>query len=111
MKEEKNYELLEQYIDFCVSVIDELLSAVKMNLYTTSWTVYSKKNPSGFLSVTSVNGLLNLLSVLIENDQVLGRDYYKEYLQDIDKYDTRKYKSSQYRSMGIDLYNSCFKQA
>jgi len=109
LKEEKDYDLLEQYIDFCVSTIDELFSAVKMNLHKLSWTVYSSKNPSGFLSVTTVNGLLNLLRVLIENNQVLGRDYYKEHLLDIERHDIRKYKSSQYRSMGIDLYDSYFK--
>lgn len=102
---------MEQYIDFCVTIIDELLSAVKMDLHINTWTVYSKKNPSGFLSVTSVNGLLNLLRILIENNQVLGREYYKERLSDIEKHDIRKYKSSQYRSMGIDLYNSYFKQS
>lgn len=111
LKDEKDYKLLEQYIEFCVSIIDEMLSAVKMNLHITTWTVYSKKNPSGFLSVTSVNGLLNLLRILIENKQVLGRDYYKERLHDIEKHDIRKYKSSQYRSMGIDLYNCYFKQS
>lgn len=109
LKDEKDYRLLEQYIDFCVCKIDELLSAVKMNLHSVSWTVYSKKNPNGFLSVTSVNGLLNLLRILIENNQACGRDFYKEHLLDIEKHDTRKYKSSQYRSMGIDLYNSYFK--
>ena len=109
LKDEKDYRLLEQYIDFCVCKINELLSAVKMNLHSVSWTVYSKKNPDGFLSVTSVNGILNLLRILIENNQVCGRDFYKERLLDIEKHDTRKYKSSQYRSMGIDLYNSYFK--
>lgn len=67
-------------------------------------------NDYGFLSVTSVNGLLNLLRVLIENNQALGRDYYMARLIDIEKFDTRKYKSSQYRSMGIDLYISYFNQ-
>ena len=59
-----------------------------------------------------MNGLLNLLRLLIENNQVLGRDYYigQGRLQNIETHDTRKYKSSQYRSMGIDLYNSYFKQ-
>ena len=57
-----------------------------------------------------MNGLLNLLRLLIENNQVLGRDYYKGRLQNIGTHDTRKYKSCQYRSMGIDLYNSYFKQ-
>lgn len=110
LKDAKDYKLLEQYIDFCVSIIDELLSAVKMNLNTVSWTVYSKKNPTGFLSVTSVNGLLNLLRLLIQNNLAMGRDYYKERLHDIEMHDIRKYKSSQYRSMGVDLYDAYFKQ-
>lgn len=63
----------------------------------------------GEISNQSVNGILNLLRILIENNQACGLDFYKEHLLDIEKHDTRKYKSSQYRSMGIDLYNSYFK--
>lgn len=105
---DSDFGALEGYVDFCVDKIDELLSAVKMNLDGERWSVYSKNNPNGFLTVTSVNGCLNLLRILIEKNQANGREYYSSALTDIRYFDVKSYKSSQYRTMGIQLYKDFF---
>lgn len=104
----EDYTALQKYIDFCANTIDELLSAIKILLPLEAWTVSSKKNDKGKLSVTFINGIMNLLRLLIENKETLGRDYYLIHLKDIASFDTKAYKSSQYRAMGQDIYTTFF---
>ena len=72
------------------------------------WTLNSKKNPDGILSVTFINGLLNLLRLLIENKKPLTLEYYNSRLGKIDFKKLSKYKSSHYREMGIEIYREYF---
>lgn len=104
----EDYTALQKYIDFCANTIDELLSAIKISLPSDAWTISSKKNDKGKLSVTFINGIMNLLRLLIENKESLGRDYYLIHLKDIASFDTKVYKSSQYRAMGQDIYTTFF---
>ena len=55
--------------------------------------------------------MLNVLRLLIENNKISDIQNYKEKLKDIDKFDFKKYKSSQYRKMGKDIYAKYFENA
>ena len=61
-----------------------------------------------FLQLLFINGVLNLIRLLIENNQLNGIDSYRDKLKSIDGFNIKQYKSSQYRRMGEDIYNKYF---
>lgn len=107
-KNNKEFELLEEYIQFSVEKIRDLLIALKMNLDNDQWKTYSPGNPKGLLTVTFINGILNVLRLLIENNKVSTVDNYKLKLKNIDKFDFKQFKSSQYRKLGEAIYKKYF---
>ncbi len=107
-KDNKEFDLLEEYIKFSVEKIRDLLIALKMNLESDQWKTYSPGNPKGLLTVTFINGVLNVLRLLIENNKVSTVDIYKTKLKNIDKFDFKQFKSSQYRKMGEAIYKKYF---
>lgn len=104
----QNYALLDEYIKFCVKEINEVMSAFKSCLKSYEWKPYCAKASSGVLTVTFINGVLNLIRLLIENNQLNGIDSYRDKLKSIDGFNIKQYKSSQYRRMGEDIYNKYF---
>lgn len=108
-KDNEEFELLAKYIEFSIEKIRDLLIAFKTKLLPDQWRTYSPSNPQGILSVTFINGVLNTLRLIIENDKVKTSDKYIVQLDNIDKFNFKKYKSSQYRKMGEDIYNKYFK--
>jgi len=111
LKEKGNeeYSLLKEYIEFCVEKIRDILIAFKSNLTQEQWNTYSYTNSNGVLTVTFINGILNTLRLLIENNKISTIETYKIQLRGIDKYDFKNFKSSQYRKMGQDIYDKYFK--
>ena len=107
--ESQDYTLLDAYKKFCANKISELLSAFKSCLDSTMWQPYNSKNSTGVLTVTFINGVLNLIRLLIENDKLANFDTYRKQLASIKSFDFKRYKSSQYRRMGEKLYNDYFK--
>ena len=107
--ENQDYALLDDYKKFCANKISELLSAFKSCLDSTMWQPYNSKTSTGVLTVTFINGVLNLIRLLIENDKLADFDTYKKQLASIKSFDFKRYKSSQYRRMGEKLYNDYFK--
>lgn len=105
----QNYTLLDDYIKFCVKGINEVMSAFKSCIKKQEWKPYCAKTSSGVLTVTFINGVLNLTRLLIENNLMHGLDFYREKLKTIDEFNIKQYKSSQYRRMGEDIYNKYFK--
>jgi DGQHR domain-containing protein len=108
VKNNSEFDLLEEYIDFSVEKIRDLLIALKINLADEKWKTYSPSTPKGLLTVTFVNGILNVLRLLIENNKINDIEGYKDKLKNIDNYDFKKFKSSQYRKMGQDIYDNYF---
>jgi len=51
---------------------------------------------------------LNVLRLLIENGKVDSVENYKTMLEGIDKFDFKKFKSSQYRKLGEAIYEKYF---
>ena len=110
LKEKGNdeYDILTQYVNFSVEKIRDILIALKSTLTNEQWCTYSPSTPYGLLTVTFINGILNVLRLLIENNKISSIDQYKKLLLGIDKFPFKSYKSSQYRKMGEDLYNKYF---
>ena len=105
----KDDNLRNEYIEFCTSKIRDLLIAYKENLEIGKlWEPYSALNKNGILGVVLINGILNVLRLLITNDNVSTSDIYALKLKDISKFPFRAYTSSQYRKMGEEMYKKYF---
>lgn len=107
-KDCQDYALLSDYQRFCATKINEMLSAFKVSLDSTMWQTYNAKTSIGILTVTFINGVLNLIRLLIENNKLASFESYRSRLNSIKEFEFKKYKSSQYRRMGEDLYSKYF---
>lgn len=107
-KDNDEFELLEKYIEFCIEKIRDILIALKANLDANQWQTYSYGSPEGILSVVFVNGVLNVLRLLIENNKISNVDDYKVKLRGINEFDFRQFKSSYYRKLGTAIYEKYF---
>ncbi len=107
-KVNQDYDLLNEYINFSIEKIRDLLAGFKANIDTQKWNTYSPGTPDGVLTVTFINGVLNVLRLLIENGKVTTMDSYINKLKGIDSFDFKSYKSSQYRKMGEKIYSDYF---
>lgn len=111
IKDTEEYELLEEYVNFSTEKIRNLFISIKSNLNGDQWNLYSHSTPNGVLNVTFFNGILNVLRLLIENNKVNDFSEYNKTLKgkDFHKFNFKKYKSSQYRKMGQDIFDKYFK--
>lgn len=108
LKDSVDFDLLKDYVVFCVTKIRDIMIALKSELANEQWTIYSHKTQHGILSVTFINGILNVLRLLVQNNKIASVDYYRAKLKGIDGFNFRQYKSSQYRKLGEDIYNAYF---
>ncbi|HBV17974.1 DGQHR domain-containing protein [Chryseobacterium carnipullorum] len=107
-KDSEDFNLIDDYVKYCVETMRELFIAVKNRLNHDQWHLYSHKTQNGLLNVTFFNGLLNVLRLLIENNKLnTNQEYFKE-LNGLESFPFRSYKSSQYRKMGEDIYKKFF---
>ncbi len=104
----ENFELLQEYKVFAFDEIRYLLIAFKDLIPPEKWSI-NKTEPTAILNVTVINGIINLLRILIENGKTGDVAYYKSKLTGVDSFDFKSYKSSQYRQMGQALYDQFFK--
>lgn len=101
--------LLTEYKDFCVTSIRDIFIALKNVVPNEQWSIY-KKGTDNLLNVTTINGILNCLRLLIENKKPIDLEYYQLKFSKINNFNIfRNYKSSQYRQLGEHLYNEYFK--
>ncbi|SHG03893.1 DGQHR domain-containing protein [Chryseobacterium vrystaatense] len=107
-KNSDDFEFLNKYIEFSAEKIRDLLIAFKSRLDPKKWTTYSPITNEGLISVSFINGILNVLRLLIENNKVSTTEDYKNKLNEIDKFDFKQFKSSQYRKLGKKIYNQYF---
>lgn len=109
-KDCQNVELKKEYVTFCAEKIRNILIAFKRIVGNDLWHVYDPKTKQGQLSVTFMNGILNVIRCQIkDNKQLLTSDEYYEKLKDIDLETLRHYKSSQYNKMGRFIYDTYIK--
>lgn len=109
-KDCEEYELKKQYVDFCAEKIRDLLISLKRIVPKESWSVYDPKKRQGSLSVTFINGFLNVLRCQIKDTGTLlsQEDYYQK-LKGINLDKIKEYKSSQYNKMGRMIYDTYLK--
>ncbi|TKT94062.1 DGQHR domain-containing protein [Dyadobacter frigoris] len=103
----ENFDLLQEYKNFCVSEIRNIFIAFKENISKQKWSI-DKTNDDAILNVTTINGMINCLRLLIKNERNGDITFYNLKLKEIDNFDFKKYKSSQYRQMGQDLFDEYF---
>jgi hypothetical protein len=72
------------------------------------WESYSAVNKNGILGVVLINGILNVLRLLVEKNQLYTPDEYYNKLNGIESFSFRSYTSSQYRKMGEMIYQKFF---
>lgn len=104
------YSLKSEYVDYCASNIRELFIALKCIFPQEEWHVYEPKTGKGRLTITFVNGMLNLLRCLIKNQKSLySKEQYQQKLKNLaTDFDFRQYGGSRYRQMGEDIYTQYF---
>ena len=107
-KDCEDFDLLKDYVTFCVTKIRDIMIALKSELTNEQWTIYSRTTQHGILSVTFINGILNVLRLLIQNNKIASVVDYRAKLKSISSFNFRQYKSSQYRKLGEDIYNAYF---
>jgi DGQHR domain-containing protein len=106
-KVRESVEIADLYVKYCASQINFILSALKENLPAQQWTT-NKKVKGRALSTTVINGVVVCLRRIIEEGKERSFDIYKAKLKDAADFKFGKYKSSQYGSLGRDLFNRYF---
>ncbi|GJE28129.1 DGQHR domain-containing protein [Methylobacterium organophilum] len=99
--------VLDEYIAHCVAEINMFISAAKYNLPSDKWTA-DKKIDGRLLTTTVVNGMISCIRQLVAHNKTGNFEYYKNKLNGISKFEFRKYKSSGYNAMGVDLSREYF---
>lgn len=101
----ENLNLREEYVNFCVEKIRDIFIALKDNMPSSMWNTYNPQTREGCLSITFINGILNVLRCIIKNQEKLPSiDEYRVAFKNIKEFNFRNYKSSHYTSMGKDIY-------
>ncbi|OFY86323.1 MAG: hypothetical protein A3F72_10980 [Bacteroidetes bacterium RIFCSPLOWO2_12_FULL_35_15] len=107
-KKKDDYKLLDEYRAFCVEQIRNIFIGLKANIDNENWKV-NRVAGNTILSVTTINGVINCLRILIENKKHGDIELYKSKFADVSNFPFKGYKSSHYRKMGEDLYEKYFK--
>lgn len=109
-KDCNEYELKKDYVDFCAEKIRDLLIALKLIIPKELWCIYDPKQKKGNLSVTFINGFLNVIRCQIKDKgTLLTSEEYHRKLKDIEVDKLKDYKSSQYTKMGKAIYDKYIK--
>lgn len=103
----EDLDILDEYVTFCVSTIDQLLIAVKQILPSDKWTS-DKKTADRFLTTTNLNSLLICLRFLIENNKTGDQNYYRVQLKNLRIKDFKGVHSSQYAKLAELLFKKYF---
>lgn len=107
-KKKKDAAALKEYKEFCTTQVREIFIGLKANIDPQNWRI-GRTDKKAILNVTTINGIINCLRLLIENNKTGDVDYYKKQFKKIAGFDFKKFKSSQYRKMGLAIYDLCFK--
>ncbi|WP_298172001.1 hypothetical protein [Novosphingobium sp.] len=98
---ERNPDVLERYIQFCVKQISDFLVICKMNLESAKWNIL-RKDGQGVLSVTTINGILIVMRKLIADGKI-DESNLNVSLSKIITFDFVNFKSSQYGKLADAL--------
>lgn len=103
---QRNRDYLEEFINFCVDEINQLLNAVKIS-FPSGWNIGHENK---ILTPTAINGFLKCLRLILENGNDRGLEIYKNHFCKISEFDFSMYKSSQWNQLGNDLYLKYFSE-
>jgi DGQHR domain-containing protein len=105
-----NEELVSEYVKFCCAEIGKFIGAVKGCVPPARWTT-DKKIKGRMLTTTVLNGLFVCLRHLAAHQNLHSTDWYRNKfaVSDLGNFGFSSYKSSQYGSLGLALYNKYFK--
>jgi len=98
---------LLEYKTFCERVLTDFFSSISKAIIQKKWQISTRKN-DGILNVTVINGFINFLRDIVAENQHDKIKTYTDQFAKLNKFEFDKYKSSQYRKMGKDLYTHCF---
>jgi DGQHR domain-containing protein len=99
-----NLDLLKEYIDFCVTKINEFLMGIRENVSSSRWTA-DKKVEKRILTTTMLNAFLILMRLNIRNRKPVGQASVSPKLGFLEKFDWSNYHSSQYGRAAQQLYD------
>ncbi len=105
--EGRNDEALAEYVKFCAATINNVLIAIRKNLSSGRWTTDAKVEKR-VLATTYVNSFLITLRLLIKAGKPLDQTYLDKGFEEIEKFDFKKYHSSQYKRMAEEIVNIHF---
>jgi DGQHR domain-containing protein len=102
-------KLAQAYIQFCSCEINVFVAAIKASVAVDRWTA-DQKVKGRMLTTTIINGFIVCLRLLVEHQKPHAFDWYKAKFgaSDLNKFPFSRYKSSQYGSLGQDLYKAYF---
>jgi len=107
LKDGKDFAALKEYKNFCATEVRNIFIGLKANIPAANWRI-DRNDPNAILNVTTVNGVINCLRLLIENNKTGNSDFYRKKLVGIDQFKFKAFKSSQYRKMGQAIYDTYF---
>ncbi|ELK4741073.1 DGQHR domain-containing protein [Pseudomonas aeruginosa] len=103
-KQPKNKAALNKYIDFCHVEINKILQAA-MESNPSQWHI---DHESKMLTPTSINGLIRCLRLIIENEDNMSLETYRDRLKRFGDFDFNQFKSSHWNLMGTSIYEKYF---
>ncbi len=98
---------LEEYVTFCITTINLVLSAIRRNLPKERWTTDAKV-AGRVLSTVYVNSFLITLRLLIDKKVSLTEDGLAKSFKGIEKFNFGEYHSSQYARMAEKIVETHF---
>ncbi|OHE61558.1 MAG: hypothetical protein A2X71_04030 [Thiobacillus sp. GWE1_62_9] len=98
--------VLDNYVQFCVKEINDLLLAAKLNLSAEDWRVMDKTG--GLLTPTFVNGFIVCLREIVRFGLPRGEEQYKKNLEKIARFPFRNFKSSHWKQLGLEIFKQYF---
>jgi hypothetical protein len=92
-----------------VREVDQFIGAIKSNMSADRWTA-DQKIKGRMLTTTILNGFIVCLRLLVQNKKLHSFEWYKAKLNPaaLSKFPFSNYKSSQYGSLGQDMYKEFF---
>lgn len=104
--------LASEYVKFCTSEINKFVSAIKANISPADRWTADQKVKGRMLTTTIINGFIVCLRLLVQNNKLHSFDWYKARLDSVklNKFPFSSYKSSQYGSLGQDMFKTFFEK-
>jgi DGQHR domain-containing protein len=103
----RDLKLRNEYVEYCVSQINEFMGAVKVVLPRNLWS--TNKRAGGLLTTTNLVGFIVCLRKIIGKGGRTHRfPYYRGKLDNLKNFAFEEYHSSQYVRMGEEMHKTYF---